>query len=130
MEDPPSVRAAKPARSHPRKRNYAKEMLHTGQHRSEQRRENPMSQSISETVERPASPPSAPLIGSAPGPSYCETCGEWPARPTLNGLRCQLCECRDYAAAHPVPLPRNREMLRDLASIGVPGAAEALLQNH
>ena len=42
------------------------------------------------------------------------------------GLRCNLCECRDYAAAHPVPLPKNPDMLRDLASIGVPGAAEKL----
>ncbi len=45
---------------------------------------------------------------------------------TALGLRCHLCECRDYAAAHPVPLPENPEMLRDLASIGVPGAAEKL----
>jgi hypothetical protein len=35
------------------------------EHQGEQRREIPMSQSIPETVERPASPPSAPLIGSA-----------------------------------------------------------------
>ena len=42
------------------------------------------------------------------------------------GPRCHLCECRDYAAAHPVPLPETTEMLRDLASIGVPGAAEKL----
>jgi hypothetical protein len=45
---------------------------------------------------------------------------------TALGLRCHPCECRDYAAAHPVPLPENPEMLRDLASIGVPGAAEKL----
>jgi hypothetical protein len=45
---------------------------------------------------------------------------------TALGLRCHLCECRDYAAAHPVPLPENTEMLRDLASIGVHGAAEKL----
>lgn len=46
--------------------------------------------------------------------------------PTPNGLRCHLCECRDYSAAHPVPLPGNADMLRDLASIGVTGAAEKL----
>jgi hypothetical protein len=45
---------------------------------------------------------------------------------TPQGLRCHLCECRDYAASHPVPLPSNPDMLRDLASIGVPGAAEKL----
>jgi len=45
---------------------------------------------------------------------------------TALGLRCHLCECLDYAVAHPVPLPENPEMLRDLASIGVPGAAEKL----
>lgn len=60
------------------------------------------------------------------GPSYCATCGGWPARPTANGLRCHLCACRDYAAAHPVPMPGNADMLRDLSSIGVPGAAEKL----
>lgn len=60
------------------------------------------------------------------GPSFCQTCGQWPARMTLNGLRCHLCECRDYCNSHPVPLPRNADMLRDLAKIGVPGAAEAL----
>ena len=63
---------------------------------------------------------------SASGPRYCAVCGEWPAMETPLGLRCHLCECRDYAAAHPVPLPENREMLRDLASIGVTGAAEKL----
>lgn len=64
--------------------------------------------------------------GSASGPRYCAVCGEWPATETPLGLRCHLCECRDYAAAHPVPLPENHEMLRDLASIGVPGAADKL----
>ena len=53
-------------------------------------------------------------------------CWAWPAMETALGLRCHLCECRDYAAAHPVPLPSNADMLRDLASIGVPGAAEKL----
>ena len=70
----------------------------------------------------------APAAGSA-GPRYCATCGEWPAMVTPLGLRCHLCECRDYAAAHPVPLPTNPEMLRDLAIIGVPGAAEKLRQS-
>jgi len=64
--------------------------------------------------------------GSASGPRYCAICGEWPAMETALGLRCQMCECRDYAATHPVPLPENPENLRDLASIGVPGAAEKL----
>lgn len=64
--------------------------------------------------------------GSASGPSCCASCGEWPARMTLNGLRCHLCECRDIAAANPVPLPSNPEMLKDLASIGVLGAAQKL----
>ncbi len=69
--------------------------------------------------------------GSASGPSYCKVCGEWPARQTRKGLRCHLCECRDICADNPVPLPEGRECLQDLASIGVPGAAEklALLPN-
>ena len=29
-----------------------------------------------------------------------------------------------WATEHPVPLPGNVEMLRDLANLGVPGAAE------
>ncbi len=37
---------------------------------------------------------------------------------------------REIAAANPVPLPNNPEMLRDLASIGVPGAAEKLSQSN
>lgn len=57
---------------------------------------------------------------------YCAVCGGWPAMQTPLGLRCHLCECRDYATAHPVPLPDNPEMLRDLANIGVPGAVEKL----
>lgn len=74
-----------------------------------------------------AKPPVAgSATGSASGPRYCAVCGEWPAMETPLGLRCHLCECRDYAAAHPVPLPENPDMLRDLASIGVPGAAEKL----
>lgn len=69
--------------------------------------------------------------GSASGPSYCKLCGEWPARQTSKGLRCHLCECRDICADNPVPLPAGRDCLQDLASIGVPGAAEklALLPN-
>lgn len=66
---------------------------------------------------------SGPLV-SHPGPSCCESCGTWPAAKTPNGLRCHLCESREWAAAHPVPLPSNPDMLRDLASIGVAGAAE------
>lgn len=70
-------------------------------------------------------------LGSASGPSYCKLCGEWPARQTAKGLRCHLCECRDICADNPVPLPKGRECLQDLANIGVPGAAEklALLPN-
>ena len=37
-----------------------------------------------------------------------------------------MCECREICADNPVPLPESRECLRDLASIGVPGAAEKL----
>lgn len=76
--------------------------------------------------ETPTPQPLAQATGSASGPRYCAVCGEWPAMETPLGLRCRLCECRDYAAAHPVPLPDNPEMLRGLASIGVPGAAEKL----
>ena len=74
-------------------------------------------------LDAPAALP--PAHGLASGPRYCAVCGAWPAMATPLGLRCHLCECRFYAAAHPVP-PENPEMLRDLASIGVPGAAEKL----
>lgn len=68
------------------------------------------------------------MTGSA-GPAHCAVCGEWPARPTERGNRCHLCESRERCSEHPVPLPGHREMLDDLASIGVPGAAEKLRQN-
>jgi hypothetical protein len=55
----------------------------------------------------------------------CHHCGP-PASETMLGLRCHLCHCHDIATAHPVPLPENHEMLRDLARIGVPCAAEKL----
>ncbi len=62
------------------------------------------------------------------GPSYCELCGTWPAHVTFRGSRrCSLCDDREWAAAHPVPLPENIGMLQDLASIGVPGAAGKIL---
>jgi hypothetical protein len=68
--------------------------------------------------------------GSATGPRYCAVCGAWPASETMLGLRCHLCHCHDIATAHPVPLPENHEMLRDLARIGVPCAAEKLTINN
>lgn len=85
-----------------------------------------MSDDCNKSAEVNGGTPYAEARGSASGPRYCASCGEWPAMETPLGFRCQLCECRDYAAAHPVPLPDNPEMLRDLASIGVPGAAEKL----
>jgi len=53
------------------------------------------------------------------GPSYCSLCGEWPARQTKTGMRCHLCMCRDICAEHPVPMPSDPQMRRDLESIGV-----------
>lgn len=58
------------------------------------------------------------------GPWYCGCCGAPFAMQTALGLRCHLCELRDWAAAHPVPLPESADMLLELARIGVPGAAE------
>lgn len=60
------------------------------------------------------------------GPSNCDVCGEWPARMTERGQRCHFCWTRDIAAENPVPLPDGKQCLEDLASIGVPGAAEKL----
>jgi len=60
------------------------------------------------------------------GPRYCAMCGAWPADMTPGGLRCYYCELRDLARNNPVPLPKNRNMLEDLARIGVPGAMEKL----
>lgn len=62
------------------------------------------------------------------GPSYCDVCNEWPARMTDKGMRCHMCWTRDVAAAHPVPLPDGKKCLEDLASIGVPGAAQKLAE--
>lgn len=62
------------------------------------------------------------------GPSKCDVCGEWPARMTERGQRCHLCESREWCADHPVPLPDGKQCLEDLASIGVPGAAEKLAE--
>jgi hypothetical protein len=91
------------------------------------RARKPMTDNFQSNTRTAGAPPgSLHPAGSASGPRYCAVCGEWPAMETPLGLRCHLCECRDYAAAHPVPLPENPEMLRDLASIGVPGAAEKL----
>jgi len=56
-------------------------------------------------------------------PSYCALCGEWPALEIAHGLRCHLCMCRDICADHPVPMPRDPQMRRDLESIGVVVAA-------
>lgn len=73
--------------------------------------------------------PLPPVPGSALhdcGPSYCGVCGEWPASMTPKGKRCHLCWTRDIAAENPVPLPNGKQCLEDLASIGVPGAAEKL----
>jgi hypothetical protein len=60
------------------------------------------------------------------GPRYCALCGAWPADMTPGGLRCYMCELRDYANANPVPLPNDRKMLEDLAKLGVAGAKEKL----
>lgn len=92
----------------------------------------PLQPLVEKTPEqRDASERCSVATGSASGPSFCKLCGEWPARHTSRGLRCHLCECRDICADNPVPLPDGRECLQDLASIGVPGAAEklALLPN-
>jgi hypothetical protein len=57
------------------------------------------------------------------GPRFCGKCGAPHALPTAAGLRCYMCYSIDVAAANPVPLPKSKECLVDLASIGVPGAA-------
>jgi len=44
-----------------------------------------------------------PIFVSEYGPRYCAVCKAWPAAKTPQGLRCHLCESREYAAAHPVP---------------------------
>ena len=60
------------------------------------------------------------------GPSYCAKCGTWPAHPTARGLRCNSCDYIEYALLHPVPFPRDMNMLKDLADAGVVGAKEVL----
>ena len=75
--------------------------------------------------------PLPPVPGSAShgcGPSYCGVCGEWPASLTPKGKRCHMCWTRDIAADNPVPLPNGKKCLEDLASIGVPGAAQKLAE--
>jgi tRNA(Ile2) C34 agmatinyltransferase TiaS len=53
------------------------------------------------------------------GPTLCDVCGERPASKTKHGMRCHLCMCRDICTEHPVPLPHNPKMRRDLQSIGI-----------
>jgi len=60
------------------------------------------------------------------GPLSCGVCGAGLATMTPKGPRCNTCWDRDHAAANPVPLPNNPAMLKDLADLGVPGAAEKL----
>ena len=72
--------------------------------------------------------PASDLFGLDCGPSYCAVCGEWPASMTPKGKRCHMCWTRDIAAENPVPLPNGKQCLEDLASIGVPGAAEKLAE--
>ena len=66
------------------------------------------------------------------GPCFCEACGAHPASQTPKGKRCHTCWILDVAADNPVPLPDGKKCLEDLASIGVPGAAEKLIiiQQH
>lgn len=52
------------------------------------------------------------------GPYFCSLCGFWPARETELGLRCHICETREWADTHPVPLPNGVAALRDLAVVG------------
>lgn len=60
------------------------------------------------------------------GPRYCVLCGDWPGIYGPDGHLCHMCDCRRICREHPVPLPDNPEYLRDLAAIGVPGAADKL----
>lgn len=54
------------------------------------------------------------------GPSYCSLCDAWPAPYAVDGMTlCHLCESRLWCQKHPSPLPKNPEMLADLASIGI-----------
>jgi len=49
-----------------------------------------------------------------------------PTRETVYDRHRHMRWCADVARAHPVPLPKNRSMLLDLARIGVTEAVVAL----
>jgi len=66
-------------------------------------------------------------IVSCNGPSICRQCKGWPARATRWGTLCHICECVEICRDNPVPLPNNKDMLLDLAAIGVEGAFEKLI---
>ena len=62
-------------------------------------------------------------------PTYCDICGEWPARRTERGKRCNMCEIREWDAEHPVPLPSIIEAVKELADLGYEPAIRHLSQN-
>lgn len=53
------------------------------------------------------------------GPTFCDKCGEWPARASIYGTLCHNCETREYCIHHPVPLPKDPKMLRELSNSDV-----------
>lgn len=67
-------------------------------------------------------------ISTSSGPTYCDICGEWPARQTERGKRCHICESREWCDEHPVPLPSNIETVKELAELGYEPAIRHLSQ--
>lgn len=47
------------------------------------------------------------------GPMFCKQCGKWPVSNRRDQL-CNICDDIAWCVAHPVPLPRDPKMRRDI----------------
>lgn len=81
------------------------------------------------TIEITSDGAALPPTTCSAGPTYCDICGEWPARHTERGKRCHICESREWCAEHPVPLPNNLEIVKELADLGYDPAIRRLSRN-
>ena len=59
------------------------------------------------------------------GPTYCDMCGRWPATRYNNGTRCCTCDDIRWAKHHPVPLPKDPAMCKDLERLAKGGKETA-----
>lgn len=63
------------------------------------------------------------MSGENTGPSYCRNCGAWPANRRTR--LCNTCDDILYVSLHPVPLPKDPKMRRDILMLRALGALRA-----